>query len=174
MTTTRALLTRGLAGLAVAGLAVLGLPGVSHAFSGEPVTLTAGPVACDPATGEQVVVWTLENPSGSSLTIDSATVDAGGLSSGDTVSVTATMSPSTVANGGTSTGETRATGDATGDYHLVIAYTFADQDPTIDGEVVLPGGCVQAAVTTTTTAVTTTTAPAARAAAVAAAPAFTG
>jgi hypothetical protein len=162
--------------LAVAGLVLLGWSGTGHAFSGDPVTLT-GAVGCDTTTGHQVVSWTLHNPTGTSVTIDSAVVDASGLSTGSTVATTATLTPNPVPNGGSASGQTQATGDATGDYHLVVTYTFADQDPTVDGEVVLPGGCAQIVVPTTVPVPTTTTTAAAKpaaAAAVAAAPHFTG
>jgi len=174
MASTRGAVTRGMGALAVAGLVLLGWSGTGHAFSGDPVTLT-GTVACDTNTGHQLVSWTLHNPSGSSLTVDSAAVDAGGLTAGSTIDATATLTPNPVANGASATGQTAATGDATGDYHLVVGYTFADSDPTVDGEVVLPGGCAQVVVTTTAPATTTTVAakPAAAAAA-AAAPRFTG
>jgi len=172
---SRAAFTKALAAVAVAGFVLIALPAASQAISGTNPTLT-GVVTCDATTGNQVVTWTLTNASGTSVTVDSATVDDSGLSTGATIDTTATMTPNPVANGTTSTGATRAEGTATGDYHLVIAYTFAEADPTVDGEVVLPGGCEQtvATSTSTTTAAPTTTAPAAAAAAVAAAPQFTG
>ena len=170
----RAVFTKALAAIAVAGFVLVALPGASQAISGTPPTLT-GVVTCDATTGNQVVTWTLTNASGTSVTVDTATVDDSGLTTGATIDATATMTPNPVANGTTSTGATRAEGTATGDYHLVIAYTFAEADPTVDGEVVLPGGCEQTVATSTsTTAAPTTTAPAAAAAAVAAAPQFTG
>jgi hypothetical protein len=159
-----------LTGAAILIVPLLGAP--AHALRGSPVTLV-GAVSCDPTTGHQLVAWTLTNPSGSSITIDSADIDGSGMTAGAPIDQTATLTPNPVAFNGSATGITAVSGDGTGDLHLLVAYTFADSDPTIDGEVVLPGGCVKVAPTTTTTATSTTT-RAVQAAVVAARPAFTG
>jgi hypothetical protein len=134
-----------------------------------------GEVSCNTATGLQEVLWTFDDNAGTTITINSATTTSPALT--DSV----TLSPNPVTDGNAATGTSEYPGDATGDTHLSVDYTFADQDPTVDGEVVLPGGCEQVATTTTTTAATTTTEPAtttteatAVAPAVQAQPAFTG
>jgi hypothetical protein len=171
-------------GAAALPLFALASTGTAHAGIGTPPTLT-GVVSCDTTTGHQVVTWTFTNSSGSPATIDSSVV-SGPSGGGTTIDTSAVMSPTDIANGGTSTGTTRASGDATGDYHLEITYTLSAADPIVDGEVVLPGGCVAvigssipgSTTTTATGATTTSVAPATTVApaavAVTAQPTFTG
>ncbi len=171
MTRVSSVRVKAAVGMAATALVLLALSAAGHALTGSPVTLE-GAVSCDESTGKQVVTWTLSNPSGTSVTIDSAAVDDSGMSTGGALEATATLSPNPVANGGTATGTTQVSGDGTGDLHLIVTYTYADEDPEVDGEVVMPGGCLQAETTTTTTATTSTTSDVA--ATTAAAPRFTG
>ena len=159
---------------AAASLGVVAFAGTGHALSGDPVTLT-GTVSCNPTTGHQVVAWTLSNPSGTSITISTGFVDGSGMSAGEPLDAETVLSPEVIPNGGTATGSTQVSGDGVGDLHLVLTYAYADLDPELDGEVVLPGGCLPSSSTTTTTAApTTTTTRAAAVAAAAVAPHFTG
>jgi hypothetical protein len=130
--------------------------------------------------GFQLVEWTLTNDLGIQIAIISAVVDDSGLTTGSAIDNNVTFAPNPLAGGGaTATGFGSVTGDATGDLHLIVTYSF-DGTFTVDGEVVMPGGCVQPTTTTTeattsTTAATTTTLPeAGGAGAVPIPPNFTG
>ena len=100
------------------------------------------------------------------------------------IDATATFTPSQLTNTQVATASTAGTGDGTGDYHLIVNYTEDLTDPTVDGEVVLPGGCAQQQTTTTTSTTSSTTSTTsttqlvttstAAAAAVTASPSFTG
>lgn len=147
---------RGLAGLAVGAVGLL--VSVSPASAGkQPLATLTAQVSCDSATGNQVISWTFNHIYGVDVSIDAALVDASGLTSGSTISPSATFSPNPVAPDTDSTAQTLASGDATGDYHLTVTYTAPPSSPVmLDKQVVLPGGCVADTTAPTTAAPTTT------------------
>lgn len=170
--------------LAVAAIAVL--PQLAAVGAGAqaiaPVTVT-GQVACDQATGNQVVTWTLTNNLQSTIDVFAATIDGSGMVTPGPIDTTASFSPTSLTFGATATATTRVTGNGTGDLHITVELEENGDPFTADGEVVMPGNCVQVTTTTTSTtsttsttiATTTTTAPAPTAvAAVVVTPAYTG
>ena len=168
---------RMLAALALPAVIVVVGPNAWAGINQGPVTVD-GAVVCVAATGHQVVYWTLNNPSGEPITIDSSALDATAMTHQGPIDSTVTLTPSSVPNGGSATGQTEVTGDGTGDLSIDITFTIGASDPLASGVVALPGGCLGPATTSTTATSTslapTTTAPASRAAAVTAAPSFTG
>ncbi len=140
------------------------------------VTLT-GVVSCDATTGHQLVTWTLSSIAASELSIQSANVNGGGMVTQGPIDLTATFSKNPLQPDDSTTAVTAVTGNGTGDLHLVVSWLENGDPGSIDGEVVMPGGCTLA--TTTTTARSTTSTAAAsttttRAPSVSATPSFTG
>ena len=109
-------------------------------------------VSCDATTGHQLVAWTFTNSTGQTVVINSGTVDATGLSTGSAIDATASFTPTSLDLDATAAATTAVSGDATGDYHLVVNYkpglaVAVD----LDQEVVLPGGCVASTTTSPST-----------------------
>jgi LPXTG-motif cell wall-anchored protein len=146
----------------VAGVAALvvatAVAGGGSASAGQPATIT-GVAACDTGAGEQVVTWTFHNFTNDFMDIQSATLDATGLTIGSSFDTTVSMSPATnILSLQDSIGSSAATGDATGPLVLNVTAYQANIDTFVDftGSVTLTGAC-EAAVTTT--AAPTTVAP---------------
>lgn len=144
--------------LALFALPFLGVVAVPSAWaaSGTGNPALTGVASCDTATGQQRVTWTLTNPTGTDIHIDSAVLNSTQMTVQGPIGTT-TMSPATVLNNGTATGTTAVTGNGAGDLHLVVTYTLGNLDPTVDGVVTMPGGCVQATSSTTSTTLASTT-----------------
>ena len=168
-----------LASLALPLVILVAAPTAWAGINQGPLSLD-GAAICDATTGHQIVYWTLDNPTGEPITINTATLDATAMTHPGLIDSTVTLTPTQVPNGGSATGQTAVTGDGTGDLRLDITYTIGSSDPSDFAVVTLPGGCLGPTTTTTPTTTslpsttTTTTAPAAAAAAVTAAPHFTG
>jgi hypothetical protein len=142
----------------IAALLAGGLFFLPGADAGRPSITIDGTVDCIlDEGGIQLVEWTVTNNLGLQITIVSAVVDDSGLTTGSAIDPTVTLTPNPVPSLGETSGFGAVTGDATGDLHLVVTYSF-DGTFEDDGEIVLPGGCVPPA-TTTTEAPTTTTEP---------------
>ena len=144
---------------------------------GDPPTVDAS-VACDTATGHQVVTWTFHNGSGSAVTIDSSVLVLGALVEAP-IDTTVSFSPTSVDVSADATATTQVDGSDTGVIGVSVDYTYQLQDPTVATRITLPGGCQVAAssTTSTTTAVAPTTTvpvPVAPATAVQARPTYTG
>jgi LPXTG-motif cell wall-anchored protein len=144
----------GLAAAALVAVAALGTATSAHA-GGPPQVL--GQVACDPASGEQLITWTYENGAGETLDFDSG-VATPSLTAGSLVSTVVGMEPATgLTFPGSAVGETVATADAVGSVSvsLVFARTVNQGTITVTGTVLLFGDCV----VDTTAPVVETTAP---------------
>ena len=146
-------------------------------IAGDPPTVDAS-VACDTATGHQVVTWTFHNGSGSTVTIDSSVLVLGALVKAP-IDTTVSFSPTSVDVSNDATATTQVDGADTGVIGVSVDYTYQMQDPTVATRITLPGGCQLAASSTTSTTTTiapTTTlpAPVEPATAVAARPTYTG
>ena len=146
---------RTLAALAAGALGVVSLSATSSAITLD-LPVVTGVVACDSASGYQVVTWTMTNPTGSSVTITGTSVTGPGT--GTAIDTSATMTPNPLPVDETASGTTRVSGDATGDFHLQVTFTYNQLDPTVDGEVVLEGGC-EAQVVPTSEVAPSTVAP---------------
>jgi len=137
----------------VAALLVGGLLVLPSADAGQLQVTVSGTVDCDiDEGGFQIVEWTVENNLGIAITIVSAVGTDSGLTVGSAIDTPVTVTPNPLTSGASATGFGTATGDATGDFHLIVTYSF-DGTFEADGEVVLPGGC-EAPETTTTTSTT--------------------
>lgn len=157
MSVLQTLIRRAAVASATATLAVVALPTTGHAFSGSPATL-AGKAACDPSTGHQIVTWTFANPTGTSITVNSAVVDSSGLTAGSEIDASTTFTPNPIADGASAVATTASSGDAKGSVVLNVDYTYESLDPAISATVRLAGGCEPAVVATTALATTTTAA----------------
>ena len=150
---------------------ILGVLALSTVFTiGTAVPVLAGTVstvtssvACDTATGLQVITWTYKNFENVDATIETEVITTPGLTAGTHNEATAPLVPTVVASLGTATGATHASGNAVGTVTLTVHFSTVGFAPgfTVSGIATLVGGCVAATTTTTTATTTTTTAVAA-------------